>query len=222
MKTILLALAVNLASAAAFAGTFEAKGRYYETCDCKVNCKCAMHALPSEGHCDALNLFHLDKAAVGSTRLDGLSFAIVFKSPEGRVVSEALEKGEMEAFALYLDAKATDAQRKVFPQLVEMMVGKLHFARTGAPEFVPIHLVTDAHNAVIDIAAGKVVADLVTIKWEGEEPRVSWPFVTGVVQGRSNSFTSAIGETRWSHKDRNAFFGKFAVKGTFQEPQARR
>ena len=222
MKTILLALAANLLSAAAFAGTYEAKGKYYETCDCKVSCKCASHAMPSEGKCDALNLFKLEKAAVGETRLDGLAFAIVFKSPEGQVVHEAWEKGELDYFALYLDDKATEAQRKVFPQLIELMVGKIGFAKARAPEYVPIQVVADQHNALIDIGGGKLLADLVTMKGEGEEPKVAWPFVTNLAQGRSNAFKYLNGETQWSYRGRNAFFGKFAVKGTWQEPVARR
>ena len=102
------------------------KGHYYETCGCNVSCPCATNEfLPTEGHCDAVMLFHLDKAAVGKTKLDGLNVAVVLMSPKNRKILDAFSKGEMDHFAVYLDDKASEEQRKVFPQLMEGMFGKL-------------------------------------------------------------------------------------------------
>src|SRR5262252_4623343 len=90
---VVVAVAVALAIAAAGTGArakasgkgapYAASGHYYETCACAVSCPCATNEfLPTEGHCDAVMLFHLDKANVGKTKMDGLNVAVVLKSPK--------------------------------------------------------------------------------------------------------------------------------------------
>src|SRR5262245_21199934 len=115
----MLGMAVLLSGTVAFAkgGTaVDVKGHYYETCDCAVSCPCATAKFnPTEGHCDAVSFFHLDKASVGKTKLDGLNLALVIKSPKGQKVVEAMTKGEMDHFAVYFDDKATEEQRKALP-----------------------------------------------------------------------------------------------------------
>jgi hypothetical protein len=200
-----------------------------------VSCPCACKFLPTEGRCDAAMTFHFDKAAVGKTRLDGLNFSVVIRSPKNRLVDEAFSKGDMDHFAIYLDDKATDAQRAAFPKLLEGMMGKVEIKNAKAPAFVPFQVSSDGETAKIDIGAGKLTADLVNvkigetklgdkkvpkhIKLEGVE---AFPFVSGVTQGKSNSFHYADGSTAWDYKDRNAYFGRFSTKGTLAAAPAKK
>lgn len=202
------------------------KGHYYETCGCNVSCPCATNEfLPTEGHCDAVMLFHLDKSSVGKTKMDGLNMAVVLRSPKNQKILEAFSKGEMDHFAVFLDDKATPEQRAAFPQLVQAMFGKMEMKNAKAPEFVPITLTADADNAKLDIAAGKLTADIENIKI-GEtktgnkttakriklDGAVPWPWMTGETQGKSRTFHYADGPVKWDYKERNAFFGEFANK----------
>src|SRR5260221_169929 len=58
------------------APSYDIQGKYYETCACSVSCPCASNAtLPTEGHCDAISLVHIDKGTIGDTKLDGLNVA---------------------------------------------------------------------------------------------------------------------------------------------------
>src|SRR5262245_24583478 len=123
MRSVLFAMALlsSTAFAKGAAGTaVDVKGHYYETCGCKVSCPCATSMfLPSEGHCDAVMMFHVDKGSVGKTKLDGLNMAMVLKSPKDQIIGEAFKKGDMDHFAVYLDEKATEDQRKALPMLIE-------------------------------------------------------------------------------------------------------
>src|SRR5437016_659873 len=100
MRSFTLFLLLTTCAAFARTGTpVAAKGKYFETCGCKVSCPCGTNKfLPTEGHCDAVMLFQMEKANVGRTRLDGLRFAVVIKSPKDRKVNEAFSKGEMDHF----------------------------------------------------------------------------------------------------------------------------
>jgi hypothetical protein len=218
----LLGLAA-LASAKGAATTVDFKGHYYETCGCNVSCPCAAMMLPTEGHCDAVMMFHLDKASVGKTKLDGLNLAIVLKSPKNQKVMEAFSKGEMDHFAVYLDDKATPEQRTAFPQLMEGMFGKMEMKGAKPPEFVPIVLTSDGEQAKIDIGNGKLTGDIENIKI-GETKTgakttakhikldgvVPFPWMTVETQGKSRAFHYADGPVKWDYKERNAFFGEFA------------
>jgi len=207
---------------------FDAKGKYYETCACAVSCPCGTNEfLPTEGHCDAVMMFHLVHATVGKTKMDGLNFAVVLKSPNNQKIMDAMSKGDMDHFAIYLDAKATKEQQAAFPQLLAGMFGKMEVKNAKAPAFAPIVLTADADSAKFNIADGKLVADLVNIKvgesklggktvakriaLDGVTP---FPWISHVTQGKSVTFHYADGSTQWDYKDRNAFFGEFATKGT--------
>jgi hypothetical protein len=230
MRTI---AALVLLSGVAFAkgeagGTkVDVKGHYYETCGCKVSCPCATGMFqPSESHCDAVSFLHFDKAMVGTTKLDGLNVAIVFKSPSNTIVLDAFKKGEMDHFAVYLDDKATDAQKAAFPALMGALFGTDEIKGAKPPAFVPITLTSDGENAKFT-AGDKLSAEIVNIKIgetkEGVKivPKhitldgaVPFPWMGKVTQGKSVSFHYADGATKWDYKERNAYFGEFAHKAT--------
>jgi len=230
MTRVVAAVAMYAAPLLTLAGgsVFDAKGKYYETCACAVSCPCGTNEfLPTEGHCDAVMTFHLDHASVGKTKMDGLNFAVVLKSPNNQKVLDAMSKGDMDHFAIYLDDKANKAQREAFPQLIAGMFGKMDIKNAKTPAFEAISLVANADSAKIDIGDGKLVADLVNIKI-GETKHggkttakrikldgvVPFPWVTGVTQGKSKVFHYADGQTQWDYKDRNAYFGVFSTSGT--------
>jgi hypothetical protein len=223
---LVCALGANVIAKEGGGTSVDFKGHYYETCGCNVSCPCATNEfLPTEGHCDALMMFHFDKATVGKTKMDGLNMAVVLMSPKNRKILDAFAKGEMDHFAVYLDDKASEAQRKAFPQLIEGMFGKMEIKGAKEPAFVPIVLTSDGETAKVDIGGGKLVADIENIK-VGEtkagtkvtakhiklEGAVPFAWMGPVTQGRSHAFHYVDGPVKWDYKDRNAFFGEFAHK----------
>src|SRR5215471_10824619 len=170
---MMAAAVVGLVSAGAFAKAgktnWEAKGKYYETCGCAVSCPCGTgEFLPTEAHCDAIMIVHLDKASYGKTKLDGLNVAVVLRSPKSQKVLEAFTKGEMDHFAIYLDDKANDEQKAAMGPFLEALFGKMEIKGAKAPAFVPIKLDVNGDEAKFDISNGKLTGDIVNLALPGE------------------------------------------------------
>jgi hypothetical protein len=59
-------------------------GSYFEACSCDSVCPCptsGLAARPTQGFCDAGLVFQVERGTHGSTRLDGLSFAVLLHTP---------------------------------------------------------------------------------------------------------------------------------------------
>jgi hypothetical protein len=219
---------------AAAGGTkVDVKGHYYETCGCKVSCPCATGMFkPSETHCDAVSFLHIDKGMVGKTKMDGLNVAVVFRSPADTIVLDAFNKHESDHFAVYLDDKASDEQKKAFPMMLGALFGTDEMKGAKPPAFAPITLTADEENAKM-VVGDKMTAEIVNIKI-GEtkmggksvakhimlEGAVPFPWMGKETQGKSVSFHYADGPIKWDYKDRNAYFGDFKYAGMFSPPAA--
>jgi len=83
-------------------------GDYFEACSCDSVCPCptsGMAARPTQGYCDAGLVFHVERGAYVTTKLDGLSFAVLLHTP-GPMIAGNWTVG------LIVDEKATTAQRE--------------------------------------------------------------------------------------------------------------
>lgn len=79
-------------------------GREFSNCNCAYGCPCQFNALPTHGDCQAVVGIQIDRGHHGSTKLDGLRLAGVFRWPG------AIHEGKGEAYAV-VDRRATPAQR---------------------------------------------------------------------------------------------------------------
>jgi hypothetical protein len=93
---------------------WEIKGRELVNCTCEYGCNCQFNALPDKGHCHAVAGIQIDQGHHGSTKLDGLRLAAIFKWPG------AIHEGNGEAIA-FVDERASDAQREA---LLKIMTGQ--------------------------------------------------------------------------------------------------
>ncbi|HET7343787.1 MAG TPA: DUF1326 domain-containing protein [Methylomirabilota bacterium] len=88
---------------------WQISGDYFEACSCDSVCPCPTSGLtapPTKGFCDAGLVFHVERGRYGSTKLDGLSFAVLLHTPGpmaqgdwtvGLVVDERASKEQREA-----------------------------------------------------------------------------------------------------------------------------
>ena len=63
---------------------WQISGDYFEACSCDSVCPCptsGMAARPTKGACDVGLVFHVERGQYGSTRLDGLTFAVLAHTP---------------------------------------------------------------------------------------------------------------------------------------------
>jgi hypothetical protein len=60
---------------------WEIKGREFGNCNCDYSCPCQFNAVPTHGHCHGLAVFEIEQGYHGTTRLDGLRGASIFRWP---------------------------------------------------------------------------------------------------------------------------------------------
>jgi len=93
---------------------WEFEGRELINCTCEYGCNCQFNALPDKGHCHAVGGIQIDRGHHGSTKLDGLRIACVFKWPG------PIHEGHGEVIA-FVDEKADPKQREA---LLRIMTGQ--------------------------------------------------------------------------------------------------
>jgi hypothetical protein len=82
---------------------WNARGDYFETCNCQTLCPCIFLSPPTEGNCTVLVGWHIDSGKFADVSLDGLNVAAFFHSPG------PMHHGNWAA-ALYLDSRASAEQ----------------------------------------------------------------------------------------------------------------
>ncbi|MDN3517597.1 DUF1326 domain-containing protein [Aquisalimonas lutea] len=85
-------------------------GTYFEACTCKGACPCLFGGDPTEGTCDALVGWHVERGHFGETRLDGLNLAMMVHAP-GNLTAGGW------SVVVYVDAEADEAQRDALVQI---------------------------------------------------------------------------------------------------------
>lgn len=87
------------------ANDWRLEGSYFEACNCDVACPCVFTSAPTEGVCNALVAWHIDKGHFGNVNLDGLNIAIAVHSP-GHMLEVKWN------VSIYVDERTTEEQRQ--------------------------------------------------------------------------------------------------------------
>lgn len=88
---------------------WQISGDYFENCSCSVVCPCListaepMKSKPTQGVCDVVLAFHIEKGSFGGTALDGLNVALAVHTPG------AMADGDWTV-AAYIDEHADEKQ----------------------------------------------------------------------------------------------------------------
>jgi hypothetical protein len=94
-------------------------GEYFEACSCDSVCPCptsGLAAQPTKGSCDAGLVFQVDRGQYGTTKLDGLSFAVLLHTP-GPMIQGNWTVG------VVVDERATGDQRDALTQIASGQAG---------------------------------------------------------------------------------------------------
>jgi hypothetical protein len=200
-------------------------GDYLENCNCEVLCPCLLGlrdargltvARPTEGHCDVPIVFHVTSGRHGDTSLDGTSVALAVYTPR------EMGAGEWTA-ALYLDARASDAQRAALEAIFSGGAGGV-MARLGAL------IGTRLPTRVVPIEFGKEgrrrwarIPGVLDVEIEGIEGRApgteTWiDNVRHFVSGRLAAARATRSSYRdhgwaWNHTGRNGHYATFEWSG---------
>lgn len=186
-------------------------GEYFESCNCEILCPCLLLGTrPTEGHCDVVLAFRIDKGSYGSVDLSGLNAAQALTTPG--VMSQG--NGTL---AVYVDSRANPDQRaaleQIFtgaaggpPSLFGPMVSKLlptksapiTFALEGNQRKVSIANVTDVTVEAL-VGAGKQVV------WM---ENVAHPYSTRLATARGTSSHYKDHGLNFDNTGRNGHFSK--------------
>ena len=106
-------------------------GEYFENCNCSVLCPCLVStnapltARPTEGTCEVVLAFHIDRGSYDGTSLDGLNVVLAVHSPG------PMAEGNLSA-AAYVDERADDRQTEA--------IGAIFTGAEGGPmaAFAPL------------------------------------------------------------------------------------
>ena len=91
---------------------WEIKAREFGNCNCDYGCPCQFNALPTHGHCRGLAVLDIEKGFHGSTRLDGLRAAAIFRWPG------PIHEGNGEGVQI-IDKRATPEQREALLHILQ-------------------------------------------------------------------------------------------------------
>jgi hypothetical protein len=86
-------------------------GREFANCNCSYGCPCQFNALPTHGHCRAAVGVQIDTGRHGTTVLDGLRVAGIYRWPG------PVHEGNGEAIA-FVDKRANAAQREALLRIL--------------------------------------------------------------------------------------------------------
>ncbi len=98
---------------------WQISGDYFETCSCDYVCPCIptnLKGRPTQGDCHFAMVYQIDKGRHGRSTLDGLSFAVVGRTPA------VMGEGNWSV-GLIVDERATPEQQQAITAIVSGQAG---------------------------------------------------------------------------------------------------
>src|SRR5574341_717350 len=116
------------------------RARYFETCNCYLNCPCVFRTPIPDGFCKVVVFYEIQDGHYGGLRLNGLRAGLAVHAPHAVMYDGGW------SFAVYVDERATKPQREALGRIFSGEAGgTLVRFRTLTTRFlgvkvVPIHL----------------------------------------------------------------------------------
>ncbi|MDA1229045.1 MAG: DUF1326 domain-containing protein [Chloroflexi bacterium] len=89
---------------------------YLQACNCDYGCPCEFEAPPTQGHCEGIGAWRINKGSYGDVSLDGLGLGFSLRS------KAAMHEGNLTV-AAFVDEKANEKQRDALLQIVSGAAG---------------------------------------------------------------------------------------------------
>jgi hypothetical protein len=95
---------------------WQASGDFFDACTCDQTCPCIFLSPPTEGYCDAVVAWHVERGTYGNVKLDGLNVVMAGHWP-GKMIDGGA------SVALYVDEKGSEEQREALAQIFSGQAG---------------------------------------------------------------------------------------------------
>lgn len=189
------------------------QGDYLESCTCKDACPCLFLGPPTEGSCDALVGWHIDKGQFENTPLNDLNVVVALRSPGH------MAEGSWKV-VLYVDERADEAQRQALggifggqfgghPALLTSFIGEV----LGV-EYLPIRY--ESGQGLRGFSVGQVAAARISAMegQEGSEVQIlNHPMAVAPGQpltvAKSDTLKHEAYGLSFEFRDRMAFYSPF-------------
>ena len=187
---------------------------FLQGCNCNYGCPCEFEAPPTEGFCEGMGAWKINKGQYGDTSLDGLGLAFSARWPE------AIHKGNGTAVIL-IDEKANPKQREALMKIASGEAGGLPFeliAQTFSKvldlQYVPFNFNLKGKNSgvkignIIDLAL-EPIKNPVTGEPEGIRIEHETGFIFKSAETVSTKVCrSSVGELNYSYPGKSGFVSK--------------
>lgn len=188
-------------------------GTYFEACNCDVACPCTFLSAPTNGECNALVGWHIEKGDLAGITLDGLNVALAVHAP-GHMLEVKWKA------AIYLDdnasAEQNDALTKIFtgqvgghPAILVSFVGEVLGIKSA-----PIAFEANGKQRKLKIA-GQAEVEIEGIQDQtGADVSINNPLL-GIAPGfviavaKSTNMTYSDYGFQWEISGKNGFYSPF-------------
>jgi hypothetical protein len=187
-------------------------GQLEEACKCNAACPCWFGQKPTHMNCGGQLVYFITKGNYGNVSLDGLAYARVAQSPDGKSMAET--SGNWVFDTLYIDEKATPEQRKAIQEVALATEGKE--SPNFQVQYVPITRTMDGKLHHIKIGQyGSFSAHLMD-SILGGAPKISHapgadPIRAEFEQGVTTAFQYKDASQDWNTQGSNYMFTNFDV-----------
>lgn len=194
-------------------------GEYFENCNCEVMCPCLFSTsapltlAPTEGACEVVFAFHLDRGNFGDVSLDGLNAAMIARTPGPMI------EGDWKA-ALYIDERADTQQQEALQAIFTGQAGGVMgsfaplFSQVLGVKAVPITYRREGkrRSAEIPQIMNLAVRPVPSVMGKDQELTAmnAHPFAPGgvaIAVGEEGSTWSDYG-LRWDNSGRNGHYAQ--------------
>lgn len=154
-----------------------------QACNCDFGCPCEFSAPPTQGYCEGMVGYRIQRGRYGDVSLDGLGFALAVYWPK------AIHEGNGTAVP-FIDEKATAQQRAALGQIISGKAGGLPFeiivqtfSKVLDPQFVPIQFHVNGRHSSFTVGGGvmNIVVEPIKNPVTGEPEDVRIQHSTGFI-----------------------------------------
>ena len=187
---------------------------FLQACNCDYGGPCEFEAPPTDGHCEGLGVWKINKGRYGNVSLNGLGLGFSARWPE------AIHKGNGTA-AIFVDEKADDDQREALLQIASGKAGGMPFEVIAAtfskvldPVFVPFKFHLKGRNGSVKVGnLVEIVHEPIKNPVTGKPESVRVQHKTGFIFQEAECVSakecrSSVGELNFSHPGKNGFVSK--------------
>ncbi len=187
---------------------------YFQACNCDYGCPCEFEAPPTQGYCEGMGAWRINKGRYGNISLNGFALAFAARWPK------AIHQGNGVA-ALFFDEKANAEQRDALFKIASGQAGGMPFeiivttfSKVLEPKYVPFKFNIKGKNSSVRIGnAAAMTFEPIKNPVNGQEEGICVDHETGFIFKKAQCVSAkecraSVGELNFSYPGKNGFVTK--------------